>query len=180
MGLADRYAPGQDLPLAAYAGFLAAYAGTFGPLLAAARRRGRLPERIGLGDTVLLGLATHKLSRIVAKDWVTSPLRAPFAEYRGPAGGGEVVERARGHGLRRAIGDLVTCNFCVGPWVAGALVTALLAKPRATRAVLSTFTAVAISDFLHRAYQLLGTRREELSARREVAGHVTERLEAPR
>jgi Protein of unknown function (DUF1360) len=31
---------------------------------------------------------------------------------------GEVPESSRGSGLQKAVGDLVTCPWCVGPWVA--------------------------------------------------------------
>jgi hypothetical protein len=66
------------------------------------------------------------VSRRITKDSVTSPFRAPFAEVRGPEGLGEVKQRVRGRGLRRAIGELVTCPFCVGQWVATAFVFGLV------------------------------------------------------
>ena len=47
-------------------------------------------------DVVLLRIATHKLSRVVAKDLVTSPFRAPFVRFETSAGAGEVEEEARG------------------------------------------------------------------------------------
>lgn len=59
----------------------------------------------------------------------------------------------RGTGLRKAIGDLVTCPWCTGPWVAGALMAGLVSRPRATRVIAGGFAAVAVSDFLHHAYQ---------------------------
>lgn len=140
-------------PLAGYATLLGAWTGIYGGLLVAGERGGRLPERIPPADIVLLGVATHKLTRIVTKDWVTAPLRAPFVRYEGSAGGGEVKEEVRGRGLRKAIGDLLTCPWCTGPWVAGSLLAALVSRPRATRVVAAGFSAVAVSDFLHHAYQ---------------------------
>ncbi len=105
------YTPhGEGRPLAAYAGLAGVYNGALAAALLAAKRQGRpLPERVGTGDIVLLGVATHKLGRLLAKDWVTSPLRAPFATYKGASGiPSEVDEGARGAGLQRAIGELVT------------------------------------------------------------------------
>ena len=67
----------------------------------------------------MLGIATHKLSRLITKDWVTSPFRAPFTKFKEADGVGEVTEEARGTGMQQAIGELVTCPWCVGPWVAG-------------------------------------------------------------
>ena len=142
----------EPTPLGGYATLLGVWTGIFGSLLGAAVRSDRLPERVRAGDVVLLGVATHKLTRIVTKDWVTAPIRAPFVHYEGSAGGGEVKEKARGRGLRKAVGDLLTCPFCTGPWVAGALTAGLVAWPRATRAVAGAFAAVALSDLLHHAY----------------------------
>ena len=52
----------------------------------AARRSGReLPERVDAADLLLTGLATHKLSRLVAKDRIMSFARAPFTEHRSAA-----------------------------------------------------------------------------------------------
>src|SRR5262249_30882742 len=55
----------------------------------------RLPRRFSLLDLALLGIATHKLSRIVAKDRITGILRAPFVSYVRSSGAGEVEEEPR-------------------------------------------------------------------------------------
>lgn len=111
-----------------------------------------MPERIGYADLLLLGVGTFKLSRIISLDRVTSPLRAPFTEYEKPAGTSEVKEKVRGAGMQRATGDLLTCPYCLGPWVAAALIGGLVFKPRATRLVGGVLAAATISDFLHHAY----------------------------
>ena len=78
------------------------------------KRRGRrLPERIGASDLLLLGVATYKLSRLISKDSVTSVIRASFAEFQGPAGLNEVNEQPRGSGVQHALGELLTCPFCL-------------------------------------------------------------------
>ena len=147
------YAPQEERPLAAYALLIALFNAGFAGAIAAARGSGRkLPERIGLGDLLLMGTATQKLSRLLAKDIVTSALRAPFTEFGDYAGQGEVNESARGQGLQKAIGELVTCPFCVGQWVAAAFVSGFVASPRLTRLVASVFTTLSIADFLQLAY----------------------------
>ena len=90
-----------EMPLTGYAALLAAYAGVFGTAISMAASRRGLPERVGIADVLLFGVATHKIGRIVTKDWVTSPLRAPFTEYQESTGGGEVTERSRPHILGR-------------------------------------------------------------------------------
>lgn len=152
--LRERYSE-EYTPLGGYATLLGAFSAVYGGLLAAGARSRRLPKRIDPGDVVLLGVATHKLTRVITKDWVTAPLRAPFVRYEESVGAGEVKESSRGGGLRKAVGDLVTCPWCSGPWVAGALVAGLVRSPRATRVVAATFTAVTLSDFLHHGYAAL-------------------------
>lgn len=153
---------GKDMPLAAYAGLIGAY----GLLLAGMARRLRGRDARAFAprsrDLFLLGAATHKLTRIVAKDWVTSPFRAPFTQYQRSAPGGEVVEKPRGTGMRRAIGQLVTCPYCMGPWVALALVYGYVAKPTLGRVGATVFASVAVSDFLHRSYALVADKRKAL------------------
>src|SRR5947199_9300916 len=84
----------DEMPLAGYAVLLAAYGGIFGALFGRMWSRGNAPKPRPI-DVFMLGVATHKIGRIVTKDWVTSPLRAPFVEYVESEGGGEVKERSR-------------------------------------------------------------------------------------
>ncbi len=101
---ADEHAPpGEDRPLAAYAGLTAAFGLTLGGGLLASRATGReLPERPAAADLVLIGLATHKVTRLLAKDRVTAFLRAPFTRYQEPSGHGEVEEAPRHRAAPRA------------------------------------------------------------------------------
>ena len=150
------YASGSaDVPLAGYAASLGVFTSLFGGLLAYAVRRRRLPRTIAPADVLLLGVATHEITRLVTRDAVTSPLRAPFARYEGRAGAGEVREHPRGQGGKRVVGELLTCPFCAAPWVAAALTTALVWKPPVARTVMSMFAAAAASDFLEQLYSYL-------------------------
>ena len=138
----------------------AALAGVFNLILAifflAMKRSGRpLPERIGIRDIALLGVATHKVSMLVANDAVTSPLRAPFTELQEKQSPKSMDEKPRGTGLRRSIGELLTCKFCVGQWVASFFTYGLVFAPAVTRLVASIFAVVALSDHLHQTYKVL-------------------------
>jgi hypothetical protein len=122
--------------------------------LIAARRSGRgLPERIGAADIATIGVASHKLSRVIAKDRVMTPLRAPFTEFEERGGPAEVEERARGTGLRRAIGELLICPFCLDLWIVTGFSIGLLFAPRLTRFAAAVLSAVTVSDFFHVAYK---------------------------
>jgi len=120
------------------------------------KRMGRgLPERIEVKDIVLLGVATHKLSNTLANDAVAMPLRAPFTEMQEKQSPKSMDEKPRGTGLRRSIGELLTCKFCVGQWVASFFTYGLVLAPAATRLVASIFAVVAVSDHLHQTYKAL-------------------------
>ncbi len=156
-GFADAtrdYAPEHEYrPLAAYGVFTAAFGTTFGvSMLAAYRHAGGFPERIGAGDIALMGLATHKVTRLLAKDRVTSFLRAPFTEYQDRAGHGELDEKARGRGMQLAAGELLICPYCLAQWVVGTFAVGMVAAPRLTRLLAAMWTAEAISDFAQLAY----------------------------
>jgi hypothetical protein len=154
----QRYAEHADdeRPLGGYLVLGSTYLCTVAALAAASRRRGaRLPERVDPQDIALIGVATHKLSRILSKAAVTSPLRAPFTRFRGRSGPGELIEETRGRGVHKAVGELATCPFCLGQWVATGFAFGLVNAPRTTRLVASVFAAVSISDHLQLIYSTL-------------------------
>jgi hypothetical protein len=141
-------------PLGGYAALSGAFATLVAAFGAWVRHSGReLPERVAPGDLVLVTIATHKLSRLITKERVTSTLRAPFTSYQGEGGPGEVEERARGRGLRRAIGELLTCPYCISLWIAAGFAAGLTVAPRAARWIAAIFTAVFGSDVLQLAYK---------------------------
>jgi hypothetical protein len=106
----DDYSPHEHRPLGGYTALASGFAAAFvGSLIAAKRSRGELPERYGLWDLVMVGTATHKISRTITKERVTSFIRAPFVRYQEAAGFGELDEQPRGRGLRLATGELLAC-----------------------------------------------------------------------
>jgi len=98
-------------------------------------------------------VATHKVSRLIAKDRVSSVVRAPFTRYEDDETAGEVSESARGRGMRRAIGELLLCPYCLGLWVSAAFAGGLIVAPRATRWVAAVFTSLSGADVLQIAYK---------------------------
>ena len=150
----EAYRAGHERPLGGYAVLLTVYAAVTALLGTLVRRRG---GRVSFSTRQLaeLGLATHKLSRLVTKDTVTAVARAPFTRFVEPSGEGEVHEEVRGTGLRHAVGELVSCPFCIAVWVATGLAFGMLLVPRATRVVTAVLCAVAGSDYLQLAYAVL-------------------------
>ena len=144
----------QPPSFGSYAFMTAVFATVFGGALAAARASGReLPERVPTQDVVLVGVASHKLSRMISKDRIISFARAPFTEFEENAGHGEVEEKPRGRGLRRSLGELLICPYCLAQWVTASFAVGLVYAPRETRLVAAVYTAEAISDFLQLAYK---------------------------
>jgi len=153
-GLAAHYAPGEERPLRSYTVLTGAYGSAFATALIALRARDReLPERISAADVVLVGVATHKLSRLIAKDKVTSFVRAPFTRFQEDGGRGEVEEQPRGHGVRLALGELLVCPYCLAQWVATGFTLGLVAAPRVTRLLGTVLVAHTVSDFMQLAYR---------------------------
>jgi hypothetical protein len=154
------YSPEEHRPLLPYAALSATFAAALGGAIAALRANGHeLPERVGFGDIALAGVATHKLTRLVAKDKVTSFLRAPFTRYQEPGtAGGEVEEEPRGSGAQRAIGELLICPYCLAQWVAAGFTVGFVAAPRTTRLVASIYAAQTLSDFLQAGYRAVEDR----------------------
>ncbi len=147
------YAPGGDRPLRHYLATMATYAGVVTTIATVGKLRGhQLPERLPWSDVALITVATHKLSRLIAKESVTSPLRAPFTRYQGVSGPAELAEEVKGTGKAKAIGELLTCPFCLAVWCATGLTAGMVFAPRQTRLAATVLTAVAGSDTLQFVY----------------------------
>lgn len=143
----------QEIPARDYAALVAVFNALLaGGLLLRKCSREPLPERVEPKDLALFALATQKLSRVITKDKVTSAFRAPFTEVEGKGGPGELEERAKGHGLRRAIGELLTCPFCFGTWIASGFIYGYIFSPRVTRTLASIFAVSGLADFLQQVY----------------------------
>jgi Protein of unknown function (DUF1360) len=154
-----QYTNGEPRPLAGDLGAMGVYLGLVFAGATAVRAAGReLPERIPVGDALMLTVATFRLARRIAKDPVTSPIRAPFTQFQGPSGHAEIAEEVREHGgVKHAVGELLTCPFCLAQWVGTAFVFGYATAPKATRLAALTMTMVAGSDVLQFAYDAIQT-----------------------
>jgi hypothetical protein len=134
LGEKRAYAHGHDRPPGSFLIIMGAY-GTAVTGMAAVLAAGgrRLPDRLAWSGLALVAVATHKVARQLAQDPVTSLLRAPFTRYSGTSAEAELAEEVRGGGMRHAPGELVSCPFCLGQWVATTGVCGLIVVPRTTR-----------------------------------------------
>jgi hypothetical protein len=146
--------PEKRPPFGPYLAFMSIFGTLVSAALLIAKRQGRqLPDQVSAADLALVGTASHKFSRLLSKDKVTSPLRAPFTELEGKGGPAELEESSRGNGLQKAIGELLICPYCLGLWVVAAFSVGLVFAPRVTRFIASLFSALTISDFFQIAYK---------------------------
>jgi hypothetical protein len=158
--ISQEYAGEADRPLGSFLALMGGYAAAVGALSAVVRSRHiELPDDVSWKDLALIALATHKVSRVLAKAPVTSPLRAPFVTFQGASGEAELVEDVTVTGPKHAIGEFVTCPFCLSQWIATGLAFGLVLAPRPTRLAAGTLAALVGSD----ALQFLYSDLQELS-----------------
>ena len=107
--------------------FIALYIG----IMALLQYLGHLPRHINTLDLVLIGLAAARLSDVISTDEVMKWLREPFVQTEETEiAGREVTTRTgRGRGIRKVFGDLLSCPWCVGVWVAAGLSYAYFLLP---------------------------------------------------
>jgi hypothetical protein len=140
---------GADHPLRGHVGALAAFALYGATLVAAGKVSGRrLPDRVQTIDLILGATATFRFSKLVTRNVVTDPLRAPFTRYGEPGGPAETIDEPRGSGARRTIGELVSCPFCFSVWTATTYTAGMVFAPRATRLIGAGLTMLTGADLL--------------------------------
>jgi uncharacterized protein DUF1360 len=110
-------------------------------------------------ELVPIAAATFALSKVIAREKIGSWMREPFVEQEG----GE--RRPVGQGVRRAVGELVTCTRCVGAWSALGLVGLRLADPDSGRIVTNVLAASAANDWLQAGFKRLTESVNQLEQR---------------
>lgn len=156
----SEYSGEAQRPIAGYSAALLVYLAGASGASAIARLTGRSFPRLGAGELALMTIATHKISRALAKDPITSPLRMPFTRFEGASAPSELHEEVRASGKEHAVGELVSCPFCLAPWVASGLLAGYTFAPGTARAVSTVYSTVACADFLQYAYAAVQQRSD--------------------
>jgi hypothetical protein len=155
--------PRPDPPYRAYATIVGTFVAGLGAVSGLAALRRRPNEEISATDLALLGLATFKASRTVARDKVTSFVREPFVE--GEAYDGEDEKPTHETEMKQALGELVTCTRCIGTWLGAGLASIQLLAPRSGRLLTTVLAAGALNDFLLAGFSALTAKSNELEER---------------
>ncbi|MDX6438199.1 MAG: hypothetical protein QOF45_782 [Gaiellaceae bacterium] len=150
-------------PYRAYATIVGTFLAGLGAVSGLATARKRPLQTMAPIDLALLGLATFKASRTVARDKVTSFVREPFVE--GEAYDGEDEKPTQDTEMKQAIGELVTCTRCIGTWIGGGLASTQILAPRTGRLLTAVLAAGAVNDFLLAGFSALTAKANELEQR---------------
>jgi len=145
---ADHKRDGTPTEPVDYAKINAVYGALTLAVVLSTRERAR-EDPISGPELLPLAAATFALSKVIAREKIGSWMREPFVEQNG------ADRRPVGHGLRRAMGELVTCTRCVGAWSALGLVGLRLASPESGRIVTNVLAASAGNDWLQAGFKRL-------------------------
>ncbi|HYH62002.1 MAG TPA: DUF1360 domain-containing protein [Solirubrobacterales bacterium] len=147
----------RQRPYGGYATILAAFGGALAATAGVERALRRdAPQRSTL-DYVVLCAGSFKAARTLSRERVGSVLRQPFVQsdaLEAP----EASERPAGEGLRRAVGELVTCTRCAGTWAAAGLLASQAVAPRFGRLLTWSLAAGAANDFLQAGFAAICVR----------------------
>ena len=113
-------------PHRAYAVLTSVYLTTLSLFASRDLSRRRIGVRTRWEDLLLLGIATQQVARTLTTDRVAEAIRSPVTE-------GEAQRTPTGTGMQRALGELVTCKYCVAPWIALGLTATFVRFPVPTR-----------------------------------------------
>ena len=94
---------------------------------------------------------------------MTASFRAYFSRHKEDLGYCEVNEEARREGIRRALGELLTCNYCMDMWVGLGVLASLRKFPEESRVAMRLFSSVAIANFMHVLYEAIRTQENVLT-----------------
>jgi hypothetical protein len=149
-------------PHSAYAAIMGTFAGGLAAAGLLARALGRDTQDHTALDLAVLGAATFKAARTIARDEVTSFIREPFVEGDAHEGGEDPIPTGD---MRQAIGELVTCSRCIGTWVAAGLTMSQTIAPRFGRMLTWSLAAAGANDFLQAGFAALTSKSNELEQR---------------
>jgi hypothetical protein len=131
---------------------IAAYLGAIGLIGA---RLGARRAALGVVDIGLIGLASHRVGRIVAFERVAVPIREPFTATVPDSTGVDETVVARGRGVQWAVGELLSCPTCVASWAALMMYIGMALVPGPTRVLISVLSAAGVAELVHNSVERL-------------------------
>lgn len=102
-------------------------------------------------EFLLLALATFRLTRLIVFDKITAFLRSPFIEeVEEVEEDGTVVAyiEVKGNGIKKWIGELLSCYWCTGVWCAVLLLGLYYVWPTVMEFVIIVLAITGAAGFL--------------------------------
>ncbi|RHW43240.1 DUF1360 domain-containing protein [Neobacillus notoginsengisoli] len=103
-------------------------------------------ENFTLELLIVMGLASFRLTRIIVFDKITEFIRAPFLDEIEENGDVYVVPKPSG--LKKWIGELLSCYWCTGIWASAGLLGMYVFLPKVGIAVILIFAVAAIGGII--------------------------------
>jgi hypothetical protein len=108
-------------------------------------------QDINMLSFLLIGLASFRLTRLVVYDKITEFLRDPFLREQTEIdeSGQEITYLIpREKGLRRFIGELISCHWCTGIWISTFLVSFYLLFPKVAYILILILSIAAVGSII--------------------------------
>jgi hypothetical protein len=106
---------------------------------------------ISVFEFLLLALATFRLTRLVVFDKITAFLRSPFIEEVEEVeedGTAVTYIQVKGIGIRKWIGELLSCYWCAGIWCTALLVGLFYVWPTGMQLVVYVLAIAGSAAFI--------------------------------
>jgi len=147
-----------------YAALEAVFTAALASVIILARRKKKNGEAgIPNSELATMALATFALADLLAKEKVSTWIREPFvaeSDDHRPL-------HPEGEGMRRVIGELLTCTRCVGTWSALGLVGLRTASPKAGQITNTVLALTGANHFLQSGFRLLTEKCNQESKNRK-------------
>lgn len=99
----------------------------------------------------LLCIASFRLTRLLVYDRITSFLRAPFHDEFEQDG--ETYIAIKGTGIRKWIGELLSCHWCTGIWCAALLYVGTVYAPTMFMPLVSILAIAGVASVIEMIVQ---------------------------
>jgi len=111
---------------------------------------------ITLLNIALLALASFRLTRLLVFDKITEFIREPFFdefEEENEEGVLEVYYLPKKSGVKKFMGDLLSCYWCTGIWVSTFIVVAYYISPEYSTPIILILAVAGIASILEALVQ---------------------------
>ncbi|KPH75823.1 MULTISPECIES: DUF1360 domain-containing protein [Bacillaceae] len=102
-------------------------------------------------EFLLLALATFRLTRLIVFDKITAFLRSSFIEeVEEVEEDGTVVTyiQIKGNGIKKWVGELLSCYWCTGVWCAAIIVGLFYVWPTGTQIIVYILAIAGAAAFI--------------------------------